>query len=230
MIKLGVVLPSFMYNDVRRSLATAAFRSLARTEGYWEQKAKLLLLVKHGHENEYPDIVNSLAAGFDVVLKTDEGLNGTEQTLAFGTQWLLDNTDVDYVTWMGDDALFHRMWLFHLAGLIHRHPTAKSWSVYRSAYEWIHKSLSSIEYDVMVRSICGHGMTFTRQEWTEWGIKFGQGSWEAPDGDTLDLLHVYQRPGERWVTRVSFVQHTGKSGVHCSPDTPEYARDFQGEG
>jgi hypothetical protein len=229
-MNLGIVLPSYMYNDVRKGLAMEAFRTLARTEGYWEQKARLMLLVKAGHAHEYTDVVNSLAASFDVVLKTDEEANGTEQTLAYGTQWFIDNTDVDYITWMGDDALFHRMWLHHLASLISRHPSAKSWSVYRSAYEWVHKSLDHSRWDIMVRSICGHGMTFTRQEWTEWSIDWKQGSWLSGDGDTLDLLHVHQRPGERWVTRLSFIQHTGKVGVHCGPDTPEYARDFQGEG
>lgn len=223
-MKLGIVLPSYMYNPTREQLATAAFISLAQTEALPE-KTRLLLLVRDAYK--YGDIASALREKFDVILRSDEGLNGTEQTLAFGTTFLLDNYNVDYVTWMGDDALFNQMWLWKLEGLIARHPEAKSWSTYRSAYEWVHRTLDETGEDVQVRSICGHGMTFSRKEWQDWGVQWEQGAWCAPDGDTLDLVHVAERPGERWVTKSSYVQHTGRVGVHCTVDIPEYGRDFQ---
>jgi hypothetical protein len=227
-MKLGIVLPSYMYNDVRRELVDSALWSLARTEPLMES-TRLLLLVKSGRVQEYTPYLEALRYKFSVVVKTDEGLNGTEHTLAFGTQWMLDNYDVDYITWMGDDALFHFMWLWKLKGLIERHPEAKSWSVYRSSYEWVHKTLQETEEDAMARSICGHGMTFSRKEWEEWGVRWEQGAWCAPDGDTLDLCHVAARSGERWVTKQSYVQHTAPhAGTHCTPLTPEYAKDFVG--
>jgi hypothetical protein len=227
-MKLGIVLPSYMYSEERKRLAADAFISLRNSEPLQEQ-SRLLLLVKAGHSVEYSDVVEKLSDKFGVMLKEDAGLNGTEQTLAFGTELLFNSFGVDYVTWMGDDALFHPMWLWKLEGLIGRHPEAKSWSVYRSAYEWVHKTLSETAEDVSVRSICGHGMTFTNTEWKEWGIKWADAAWGCHQGDTLDLVHSERRPGERWVTKESYIQHTGKVGVHCTAMTPEYARDFVGE-
>jgi hypothetical protein len=224
-MKLGIVLPSYLYNEQRQRLADDAFLSLSRSETLQEE-TKLLLLVK-GPPSKYVQYVEALREKFGVVLKTDEGLRGTEQTLAFGTQFLFDSYDIDYVTWMGDDALFNPYWLWKLKELIERRPAAKSWSVYRSAFEWIHKTLEENGEDVRVRSICGHGMTLSRQEWKEWGIDWRQGEWQAPDGDTLDLLHVTHRPGVRWVTKNSYVQHTSPhAGTHCTKDTPEYANSF----
>jgi hypothetical protein len=225
-MKLGIVLPSYMYSFERKQLASNAFCSLMKTESL-QQETRLLILAKAGHAQDYSGVLDGLSKKFSLILKTDEGLNGTEQTLAFGTQFLFDNFGVDYVTWMGDDALFDPLWLWKLEGLIHRHPEAKSWSVYRSIYEWVHKTMDDSGEDVLVRSICGHGMTLSKKEWEEWGIDWKQGAWAAPDGDTLDLYHFWHRPGERWVTKLSYIEHTGKVGVHCTADIPEYARDFQ---
>jgi hypothetical protein len=98
--------------------------------------------------------------------------------------------------------------------------------VYRSSFEWFHRTLDEAGEDVSVRSICGHGLTMTKQEWTEWGIDWKVGAWGCPYGDTLDLVHMHEREGERWVTKQSFLEHTGKEGVHATVDTPEYARNF----
>ena len=224
-MRLGIVLPSYLYSPERKKLAADTFYSLMKIEPL-QLPTKLLLLVKQGHVQDYSGVVDGLSEKFGVILKTDEGLRGTEQTLAFGTQWLFENFGVDYVTWMGDDALFHSMWLWQLEGLVKRHPEAKSWSVYRSVFEWVHKTLDDSGEDVLARSICGHGMTLSRKEWMEWGVDWKKVS-SALDVDTLDLCHFWERPGERWVTKKSYVQHTGKVGVHCTKETPEYARDFQ---
>ena len=225
-MKLGIVLPSYMYSDERKRLASQAFYSLMDTEPL-QQEVRLLLLVKYGRTQEYLSLLDGLSRKFNVILKTDEGLNGTEQTLAFGTHFLFENFGLDYVTWMGDDALFHPLWLWKLESLIRRRPQARSWSVYRSAFEFVHRTLKIEEEDVLVRSICGHGMTLSQQEWKEWGVDWRTGSWGCHQGDTLDLVHSEVRPGERWVTKESWVQHTGRTGVHCTVDIPEYARDFQ---
>jgi hypothetical protein len=222
-VKMGIVLPSFLYNDKRKQLADQTFRSLAKTEPRMES-TRLLLLVRSPHE--YTTYVELLKDKFNIILKTDEGLTGTEQTLAFGTTWLWENYDLDVITWMGDDALFNPFWLWKLEELIQRHPGARSWSVYRSSFEWFHRTLDEAGEDVSVRSICGHGLTMTKQEWTEWGIDWKVGAWGCPYGDTLDLVHMHEREGERWVTKQSFLEHTGKEGVHATVDTPEYARNF----
>lgn len=227
-MKLGIVLPSWIYSAERRKLADATFASLMQTEPL-EKDTRLLLLVKVGHTKEYVDYVHALTKNFSVILKAEDEqtCKGTEQTLAFGTSWLFKATDVEYITWMGDDALFHPMWLWKLESLIKRRPAARSWSVYRSAYEWIHRTLQETDEDVLVRSICGHGLTFSRNEWEAWGIDWRTVHAGGPDELTLDLMHYEARVGERWVTKQSWIQHTGKEGVHCSKDIPEFARDFQ---
>lgn len=224
-MKLGIVLPSYLYSFERKRLATEAFYSLMKTEPL-QHETRLLILAKSGHSIDYTGVLPGLSDKFSVTLKTDEGLTGTEQTLAYGTQWMFENFGVDYVMWMGDDSLFNPLWLWKLDGLIKRHPEAKSWSVYRSAYEWFHRTLDDKGEDVKVRSICGHGMTFTKKEWTEWGVDWKTVSTD-PEAFTLDLVHYEKRQGERWVTKQSFVEHTGKVGVHCNEQTPEFARDFQ---
>lgn len=227
-MKIGIVLPSWMYNDERTRLATAAFASLSRTSAIDPHPA-LLILAKFGSGWLYDKFAEALPQ-FDCVLKEDRDLSGTEQTLAWGTQELFNNPAIDYVTWMGDDALFHPDWLLKLQELIVRHPDAKSWSVYRSNHEYFHKTLSVEGDDVLVRSICGHGLTLGRTEWAEWGINWRDGHWFCHSGDTLDLVHAEHRPGQRWVTRKSYVEHTGwRNGVHCTGGEKEYAQEFQGQ-
>lgn len=225
-MRLGIVLPSWIYNDERRRLATDAFISLARCETL-QDETTLLLLVKSGTATEYTPFLEGLNQKFRLIVKTDEGLDGTEQTLAYGTTFLFENYGVDYVTWMGDDSLFHPLWLWKLESLIQAHPNAICWSVYRSAFEFVHRTIKVANEYVRVRSICGHGFTVSKKEWQDWGINWKDGKWEAEYGDTLDLVHFSQRKGERWVTRKSYVEHTGKVGVHCTASVPEHARDFQ---
>ncbi len=226
-MKLGITLPSHFYTPERRRLADAAFRSLAATESL-QEPTTLLLLVRRGTAGDYTAYTDQLNNKFRLIIKTDEGLEGTEQTLAFGTTYLAENFDLDYLMWMGDDALFHPFWLWKLEGLISRHLAAKAWSVYRSAHEAFHAPIRQLEDDMEVRSICGHGMTFSVKEWKAWGIKWQQGAWLSSRGDTMDLLHVEARPGERWVTKHSYLQHTGKVGRHCTGNEPEYAQEYAG--
>ena len=225
-MRLGIVLPSYMYSQERKRLAANAFVSMSRTESL-QQETTLLMLVKSGTAEQYSVPVEELSKKFRVILKTDEGLAGTEQTLAFGTQRLFEEFGVEYVTWMGDDALFHPMWLWQLEGLVKRHPKAKSWSVYRSSFEFVHRTIKEEKEDVLVRSICGHGMTVSKKEWMDWGVDWKVGQWCCHQGDTLDLVHSEARPGERWVTGKSYIQHTGVVGIHCTESIPEYAKDFQ---
>jgi hypothetical protein len=223
-IKLGVVLTSYVYNLYRSKLAEPCFSSLLKTEN--PNKHKLLLLYKPSGF-EYP--VSKLGEVFETIAMPDpQDVKGTEQSLAYGTQYLFDTTNVTHAVWMGDDALFNPRWLVELEYLIRRHPQAKSWSVYRSAHEAYHKTLREEGADALVTSICGHGLTFERGEWSEFGIDWRQGTWRCAAGGTIDLVHPYYRPGERWVTQKSYVDHVGKYGVHCRPHIPEYGLNFVG--
>lgn len=229
-MQLAVVLPSWVYDQERARLAHLAFETLlnTRTKEFVKKPWLGIMLRESKVPFEYPPI-----ALMDQVFHTNlelgqgEQLSGTEQTLAYGTQWMFD-AGADYVTWMGDDALFHPEWLHQLQALVSRHPEAKCWSVYRSAHTAFHKTIIESGDDVMVASICGHGFTISKQEWTEWGIRWQDGSWGCHQGDTLDLCHAQYRPGERWCTAKSYVEHTGRYGQHCRPHIPEWAQNFQG--
>ena len=226
MARFGIVLPSHVYDHKRVPLVREAFCSLERTVTPVLNKPKLLLILKLSDLYYYHS--ERLMDSFDVECIPDpQEVRGTEQTLAYGTQHLFDR-GIDYVTWMGDDALFNPMWHSTLAGLVRDKPEALAWSVYRSAYTDVHKTLEEDGPYVKVNSICGHGMTFSKEEWKTWGIDWHSGAWYCSQGDTLDLHHAENRKGERWVTKVSYVDHTGKVGVHCREHIPEHAVDFQG--
>jgi len=224
--KYGIVLPSWAYSAERANLIRQTMLSLEKTE-WVVRKPKLLLILKLTEHYPHSYITDELLANFDAEAIADPpGVHGTEQTLAYGTQYLFDQ-GVDYVTWMGDDALFHSHWHLHLRKLIEDKPDALGWSVYRSAYETYHTTLETQNGYVRVSTLCGHGMTVSRAEWEKWGINWRQGVWMSHGADTLDLYHATVREGERWTTAVSYVEHTGRSGMHCSPGIPEWAVDFQ---
>jgi hypothetical protein len=254
-MKFGIVLPIFLYNEKRVELARATFDSVQASIPPTESPL-LFIAVRPGVVPSAEVFGQKWMSGFDVLVETvhpDSLVKGTEMSLAWGTQYVLDNfEDITHLIWLGDDALFKLDWLVQLEALVGRHPDAKAWSVYHSAHQAHHKDLVRVPwkelrgefknldplsteqvaydtgYDVLVRSICGHGMTFTREEWVAWGIDWRAGNqWSnAGGGDTLDLHHVYYRPGERWVTEKSYVQHTGVEGVHCTKSTPEFGLGF----
>lgn len=223
MKKFGIVLPTYPYDHVRARLIEPAMRTLEKTKTNG-QKPKLLMILRQAPFYVYDTA--KLAEVFDLTVIPDpESVSGTEQTLAYGTQWLIDR-GCDYITWMGDDALFHPQWHLRLQKLIQDKPLAKGWSVYRSAYETFHQTMTVEDEYVMVSTLCGHGMTFEAKEWVDWGIDWRGGEWMG--GLTLDLQHAIVRGGEHWTTKVSYVEHTGRDGVHCRPYLPEWAVDFQG--
>jgi hypothetical protein len=235
-MKFGIVLPTFVYNEERQKLATAAFVSLEKT--IFKLDKPVLFIVEK--DNSFSKYINktSIENVFELeVFKQPENISGTEQTLAVGTDEVLSKfPKVTHTIWMGDDALFHPEWLLQLESLIDRHNNGISWSVYRSAHVTYHKTIdeNTYEHDVLVKSICGHGLTITREEWKTWNVNSYINTnsvvdWSVPPGgDTLDLHHAYFRHGERWVTKCSYIQHTGTSGVHVTPDIPEYAINFIG--
>jgi hypothetical protein len=79
--------------------------------------------------------------------------------------------------------------------------------------------------------MAGNGTCWTKEEWAAWGVKWQQGpTWPVPTGgDTLDLHHAYFRPGERWVTDISYLEHIGIVGIHAAQNIPEHAVNFAGE-
>lgn len=228
MKKFTIVLPSFLYNATRVALAKATFASMAKTRRP-EFLHRLDMLVKgDATTGEWPYSGGSNDSFLATLIPEPVGIGGTEQTLAWGATHAFEQ-GADYVVWMGDDALFHPDWLIQLDALIDRHPGARAWSVYHSSHTAFHEDLAFEGEDVRVLSVCGHGMTFSRQEWEDWGVNWQEpAAFTSPRGSTLDLHHPWKRPGDRWVTNRSFVEHTGRVGIHCNPMVPEWAQNFAG--
>lgn len=226
-IRFAIILPSQIYSDYRRILAKEAFASLLKTN--MPSEVPTVYLLTKALDDVHPQCGHYPGLKIRNLCEPDQEL-GTESALAYGTDKALLDESVTHLVWMGDDSLFHPDWLIQLEALIGRHPGARAWSVYRSAYEAVHTPMALGNGDVRVKSLCGHGLTMTRGEWTDWGInwKDGRGRWGSPSGNTLDMLHIHARPGERWCTAKSYVQHTGREGKNCHTGIPEWAVDFQG--
>jgi hypothetical protein len=225
-VKFGLVMPTYVYNDTRRILADRTFETLLKMES--RETPLLVLVVK---ENGYTYRMEDLRRRFwlEVQGNSREGVEFkfSEQPAVHGT-YLAFERGAEYVVHLNDDSLFHPRWLLELEDLIGRHPDAISWSVYRSARQDVHQPIREAGGDVLVSSICGTGITFSRREWQEFGIDWHDYQWTSPRGSTLDLYHPHVRQGERWCTGRSFLDHTGRVGIHCTPAMPEYALNFVG--
>jgi hypothetical protein len=230
-VKLAVVWPSYVYNEERIGLADACFRSVMRTLAPSETPALVILVKPTGYI--YP--WGELARTFDLFV-LDQMVDGTEfkgidQPLIHGTDEAFKR-GAEYVVHLNDDSLVHPRWLLELEALIGRHPGARAWSVYRSAHTAVHAVLRDDGQDLLVRSINGNGLTIAAADWKDWGEDWHQYAWpDDPRGAgvvTLDYRHYVARAGERWVTRRSYIEHTGRRGTHCQPGIPEWAVDFAG--
>lgn len=226
--KFGICLPMYVYNDYRLQLVTNTFNSLNKTR---EQSYKVPLLIPKRHSHLFPQVFPPLNAFSLEIVEPPEIVNDTERPLLWGTTQLFEKHDwLTHVIWMGDDALFNPGWLEALDHLINRQPHARTWSVYRSTHVHFHAPLYETSEDVAVKSLCGHGLTWGRHDWNN--LPFGEWAYSrhwVPGHWTVDLYHAANYPGERWCTKRSYIQHTGKEGVHCREWINEQAVDFVGE-
>lgn len=228
-MKIALVLPTWIYADARRALADACFASLLRTV-LPAITPQLLLLVK---PTEYVYPVAALQDKFWTLVLPQQAngvvFEGSDQPMVYGCERAFEH-GADLVVQLGDDTLFHQGWLQELLTLVGRRPQAVAWSVYRSAHVAVHVPLREENGDVLVRSINGNGLAISREEWGRWGLNWRDKVWASPNGITLDMHHLSNRPGERWVTSRSFLEHAGRDGTHCKPGIPEFAIDFVGVG
>lgn len=229
-MKFAFVMPCWPRTEERIRLANECFASLLRTESIGTTPI-LFLLWKPG-PYVYP--LEALRKKFWTIYwqQAHEGriLEGVDQPAVYGMGVAVEY-GADYLVILGEDTLFHPQWLRRLVDLIERHPEARAWSVYRSAHVAIHRTLEERGNDVLVRSINGNGLCVSAVEWHAWGLHWTQGTkWPSPDGTTMDMHHLTARPGERWVTKESYLEHTGRTGAHAHPGVPEYAQNFLGIG
>ena len=227
-MKFGVVIPSWLYAQERVDWARRSFESLSRTEQP-SQRPMLLFVVKRGivpFRDVFPVADMTTFADFSIV-NEPEGVQGGCSALAWGFDFLLERSrDVTHVLFVGDDFIHHPSWLRQQEALIERHPSAISTYVYRSNNTRHHRTIREEGEDCLVTNISGPGC-FSREEWRGWGQTYRD--FPRPDGCTLDILHERQRPGERWVTRSSYLQQIGVRGMHNNSGECDEAIDFVGD-
>jgi len=164
---------------------------------------------------------------------SDFDVTGLDPLYAAGANSLLMMyPEISHLIFMQDDFLYNPEWLHQLDGLIHRHPEATAWTVYRSSHDQHHKILMRDSYgDCLVTSIAGIG-TMTKEEWLAYGLTGKDGGYHVPaeagGGDTIDLHHAYKRQGQRWATGRDYWEGIGTDGIHASAGV-DRALDFVGE-
>jgi hypothetical protein len=235
MSKYGIVLPTYINSDERHKIAERSYASLYRTFVAPEDRPLRIMIVAAGARSF--DLAFSYEAKewdyFDIgVFRQPPQVIGLEPSAAWIVEQFFARTDCTHVIELADDMIYHPNWFIELKSLVARHPGAKAWSVYRSAHTLHHRTMQTEigSGDHLVTSLAGNGTCWTREEWIAWGVHWTKGPWSVPTGgDTLDLHHAYFRPGERWATDKSFIEHVGIVGIHCHAGTPEHALNFQGE-
>ena len=230
-MKFALVMPTWIRQESRALLANECFRTLMQTEIGASIERPLLILLIRPIDYQYP--LEELRRKFSVSVMPQhhEGFEfyGCDQPMVYGCQLAVE-MGAEYLVHLGDDTLFNPHWLTCLKSLIERRPHAVAWSVYRSAHVAVHRTIREEEVDVLVRSINGNGLTVSVEEWKAWGMKWDVGGpyWLSENGTTLDMHHLTNRLGERWVSKRSWIEHAGREGTHVQPHIPEYAIDFVG--
>jgi hypothetical protein len=234
-MKFGIIIPSYINSDTRRQFAERSYKSLMTTQLPSEDCPVDLWAVAAGDSAfnlavQELDIKDRLVFLTMVFPQPDE-LAGLDPAIAWCVERLFASTDCTHVIELADDMIYNPRWFIELKALVERHPDARAWSVYRSAHTNHHRTLRETDGDHLVTSLAGNGTCWTREEWAAWGVNWTQGpTWPVPTGgDTLDLHHAYARPGERWATDKSWLDHIGTVGIHAAEGIPEHALNFQGE-
>jgi hypothetical protein len=234
-----LLLPTYLPNEYRRKLAVRSYASLAETIVPEEDLPLTLFVVCRGEDarqqvHEGIDPIASLALH---ILIPNDTIGGSDQSICWGVESIFTHLEYfperTHFILLSDDMLYHPSWFVETKAIVERHPGAKAWSTYRSAHTLHHRTISVDRHgDHLVTSLAGNGTCWSFDEWRAWGIKSSDGqAWPVPTGgDTIDLHHPWARPGERWVTGKSYMQHLGLTqGVHCHTGVPEFALDFIGE-
>lgn len=226
-MRFGIVIPSWFYAAERIEWARQSFASLALTEEPSEAP-DLMFVVKKGIVPFREVVPHGTFSGLRnaLVVSQPDSAQGGCGALAWGFDTILElASDVTHVLFVGDDFIYHPSWLRQQEALIERHPEAISTYVYRSSNTRWHRTIREEGEDCMVTNISGPGC-FSRAEWRDWAIDYR--SFPRPDGCTLDILHERQRPGERWVTKASYLQQIGVRGMHNNAGECDEALDFVG--
>jgi|SRR5882724_2029673 len=236
MSRYCLLFPTYVDSTDRQLIAQTSYRSLLKTIVPNGDAPLFVVCVWKGQiaKDQVDKVRCFINSPFQMeTMHQPDGIEGSDQSICYAMeQVILKVPGLTHVILLCDDILYHPDWFVETKALVERHPDAKAWTIYRSAHTRHHRTVARDGFgDHSVTSMAGSGMCITLDEWKAWGIKASDGmSWPIPTGGhTIDLHHAWARPGERWATDKSYIQHIGKIGVHCTAETPEYALEFVGE-
>jgi hypothetical protein len=225
-LKLGFVITS---RPTRPDLLDRCFTSLIKTNTVGLERPTLYLIY-NGSWSVYVQYVVQLEQNWDVVSILDPpDTYGWDKLAIYGAERMLKDTNITHLGFLPDDFIFNSEWLQQLVKLIERHPGARAWSVYRSAYQRHHRILSGHDYGDVLMTMHDALGTMTREEWNEYGAK---DRWDFTcdgsmgGGSTMDIHHAFIQKGERWATGRDYWQNLG---VHKGLEGYDCAIDFIGE-
>ena len=179
-MRFGFVIPIYTVNEQRRNWAVASLRSLAKTVVIGEPPV-ICFVLNSAKENESEGIIRSSGLSqFDVMLiEQPPDAASIDACNIFGWSHILKTRpDITHLAMMTVDWLYNPRWLIELENIIQRHPQARAWWVYRSAFEFFHKTLR-IEEDVLVRSFNAGGC-FPAADYRAWNPDYHNFRISAP--------------------------------------------------
>jgi len=228
-MKFGLVLVSYVYNQERATIASRTLTSLAKTN-VEPLPPPILQCSFRTSGFDYSQYIEDLNKKFRVIVDDDvPGSSGNLNSFVSCTaNKLLENKEVTHIVFLYDDFVYNTEWLQELYKLIFRHPDARAWSVYRSAYVRSHRILRTEYTDCVMTMHDGLGC-LERWEWEEY-IATTNGDFSVGSclggGNTIDIHHACARLGDRWATGRDYWQNIG---VHMYLGKQDQAIDFVGE-
>lgn len=179
-MKLGLVIPVYLYDQQRYNWAKASLQSLSRTIIPGKTPVVLFVIKSTKPPYDTEHMVKTEWLPFECkYMEQPLDAKSIDACNVFGWDHLIQlSPDVTHLAMATCDWLWNKDWLIELESLIARHPKAKAWWVYRSAHEKYHKTLR-IENDVLVRSMNAGGC-FTVEEYKSLGLKYSDCRLDAP--------------------------------------------------
>jgi hypothetical protein len=228
-MRLGFILPVYIYSDERLKWAERGLDSLRRTAkgSYYPP---LLCVTKPG---KFDDATLALLtkqpfpAFIHYIANQPADASELNSAFAWGYEHIFERFPwVTHACILCEDWIFNPQWMMQLECLISRHPDAVGWSVYRSNNARWHRTLRQEGEDCLVTSVNGPG-AISREGWAAWGKSYRD--FPSPTGYSIDLLHVIECPGERWTTYKSYIQHIGLRGTYAHEGELDLSLEFVGE-
>jgi hypothetical protein len=162
-MRFGIVVPVWIYQPQRLDYCRKSLASLSRTiTSKLDGPIPIVFVLRDSQpladteaivkEASFPQFTTR-------IIPQGEGNESCDGAVIYGYDYLLrEFPEVTHLIFLTDDWLYSPHWLEAMRDLIERKPQAKAWWVYRSAYEYYHKTLRvEKDGDVLVRSTCPQG-------------------------------------------------------------------------